>query len=326
MRRNRRMLLLASALLLGGAAPLHAQNYPTVPVQIVTGGAAGGSLDVLIRLLGVRMSEALGQSVVVVNRPGAGGLLAVQSAAASKPDGYTLLFTQMGALCISPAFQGQDMKSLIDKFEPVTQVSTLGVVMTVHAGVPARNLQEFVAYAKAQSAPVPYATPSNQNSLTYLYSVLLTQQADFRMSFVPYKLGPQALLDLSSGRLGAMFDAVTSQMSEIRNGRVRPIAMFSNVRSPLLPDVPTAAEQGFGQVTQGEGWYGLFAPAGTPRAVVERVNAVLQAVLREPEVRQRIGQLGMDVSGMSGEKFKAVVYSDAARWSKLIKDNKIASE
>ncbi|MEK7943925.1 tripartite tricarboxylate transporter substrate binding protein [Pigmentiphaga sp. YJ18] len=300
-----------------------ATPYPTRQIQIVTSSAPGGSMDVLMRLLAKRMTEEMGQPVVVLNKPGGGGLVAVNHVASMAPDGYTFLFTQMGALAISPAINGQDL-SLLDRFEPVTQISTLAISLAVNASLPIHNLAELVEFAKTRGRPLHYATAGNQFSLTYLYSVLFAQQAGIAPGFVPYKLSTQALTDLVSGQIDMMFDAVIPQYPEIQAGRIRSIALFGKTRSALLPDVPTAVEQGYGQVVQGEGWYGLLAPAGTSGAIVDAVHRTLAGILQEPEVRARIGQFDMTVSGMPPAEFKAVLHADARRWAKLIRDNHIA--
>lgn len=304
-------------------AAVHAAPYPSRQIQIITPGAAGGSLDVLLRIISEPLGKSLGQPVLVMNKTGAGGLIAVNEAARARPDGYTLLFTQAGAVTISPAMNHLQALDVLRKLQPVTQVSTLSVLLTANASVPAKNLRELVKLAQTRAQHLSYATAGNQYSLTYLYSLLFSDRAGIKLLFVPYKTSTQALTDLASGQINLMFDASTAQYPEIVAGRVRPLAVFGKTRSALLPDVPTAAEQGF-DVVQGEGWYGLLAPAGTPAAIVDKINSTLLEILERPEVRARIRQLDMHVSALPPEKFKTVIEADARRWSKLIADNHIA--
>ncbi|OWT53779.1 Bug family tripartite tricarboxylate transporter substrate binding protein [Candidimonas nitroreducens] len=304
-------------------AAAHAEPYPSRQIQIITPGAPGGSLDVLLRIISEPLAKSLGQPVLIMNKTGAGGLIAVNEAARARPDGYTLLFTQAGAVTISPAMNQLQALSILRKLQPVTQVSTLSVLLTANASVPAKNLRELVQLAKERTQRLSYATAGNQYSLTYLYSLLFSDRAGIKLLFVPYKTSTQALTDLASGQINLMFDASTAQYPEIVSGRVRPLAVFGKTRSALLPDVPTAAEQGF-DVVQGEGWYGLLAPAGAPAAAVHKINSALLEILERPEIRARIRQLDMHVSALPPDKFKTVIEADARRWSKLIADKHIA--
>ncbi|WP_373377321.1 Bug family tripartite tricarboxylate transporter substrate binding protein [Cupriavidus nantongensis] len=300
-----------------------AADYPARVVEIVTPAGPGSSLDVLARLVSERLAARWGVPVTVKNQVGAGGLIAANTVSRAKPDGYTILFTQAGALTISPALDGIADYDALKKFAPITQVCTLAVSLSVNAAVPARNLNELVALARSKPGELRYASVSNQYGLPYLYSVLFSNMAKIKMLFVPYTSSSQSRVDLLSGRIDLMFDAVMSQYPYVKAGKIRPLAIFANHRSQLLPEVPTAAEQGFDLIS-GEGWYGLLAPAGTPAAVTDSIGKTVAEILKEEKVRHSIGQLDMHITGVAGDAFAKVIQADTARWAKVIREDKIA--
>jgi tripartite-type tricarboxylate transporter receptor subunit TctC len=250
-------------------------------------------------------------------------LIAANAVSRAKPDGYTLLFTQAGALTISPALDKVVGYDALKKFVPITQVCTLAVSLSVNANVPAKDLNELVALARSKPGSLQYASVSNQYGLPYLYSVLLSDTAKINMLFVPYAASGQSLVDLISGRIDLMFDAVAPQYPYVKAGKIRPLAIFAKNRSNLLPDVPTAAEQGFDLVT-GEGWYGLLAPLGTPAVVTTNIQDTVAEILKEEQVKESLGRLDMHISGLSGSAFEKVIAEDTDRWAKLIADHNIA--
>jgi tripartite-type tricarboxylate transporter receptor subunit TctC len=195
--------------------------------------------------------------------------------------------------------------------------------LSVNANVPAKDLNELVALARSKPGSLQYASVSNQYGLPYLYSVLLSDTAKINMLFVPYAASGQSLVDLISGRIDLMFDAVAPQYPYVKAGKIRPLAIFAKNRSNLLPDVPTAAEQGFDLVT-GEGWYGLLAPLGTPAVVTTNIQDTVAEILKEEQVKESLGRLDMHISGLSGSAFEKVIAEDTDRWAKLIADHNIA--
>ncbi len=291
--------------------------WPTRPITLVTGFAPGGLTDVMTRLIASRMSRELGQPIVVDNRAGGATSVASTAVARAAPDGYTLL---MGAssLAINPALQPN-----LTPREPLRELMPIGMgyrsafVLHVHPGLPARNVAEFVAYAKANPGRISFGS-SGTGAVNHLCLELFRLRAGIEVVHVPYRGGAPALIDLRAGRIQAMFAAALEAIPAIREGATRALAVSSATRLPLLPDVPAVAETlpGFDAVF----WQGLFAPPGTPEPVIARLAAALRATTEDPEVRARMAEQGVAAETGDAAVLRRVLVEDTETWGRLIRE------
>jgi tripartite-type tricarboxylate transporter receptor subunit TctC len=297
--------------------------WPTRPITLVTGFAPGGLTDVMTRLIASRMSRELGQPIVVDNRAGGATSVASTAVARAAPDGYTLL---MGAssLAINPALQPN-----LTPREPLRELMPIGMgyrsafVLHVHPGLPARNVAEFVAYAKANPGRISFGS-SGTGAVNHLCLELFRLRAGIEVVHVPYRGGAPALIDLRAGRIQAMFAAALEAIPAIREGATRALAVSSATRLPLLPDVPAVAETlpGFDAVF----WQGLFAPPGTPEPVIARLAAALRATTEDPEVRARMAEQGVAAETGDAAVLRRVLVEDTETWGRLIREAGIQPE
>jgi len=298
---------------LGGGA--WAADFPTRPVRLLVPTAPGGGLDVIARLLAPPMTESLGKPVVVDNRAGASGSIAVETTAHAAPDGHTLLI-----FSVSQVIQAAVQKVPYDMFRdlaPVSQVAAAPYVLTVHPGLPMKNVKEFIAYAKANPRKINYAS-SGVATLQQLASEWLALETGIQLTHVPYKGVGQAFPDLLSGRTQMTMSSVAAMANLIRSKGMRPLAVTSAKRTAMLPDVPTMVESGVPGfvVTQ---WHGIAAPAGTPRPVIERLQKELVKALNQPDVTARLTADGTDVVGTDSWQFAVHMKAEHARWAGVIK-------
>jgi tripartite-type tricarboxylate transporter receptor subunit TctC len=297
--------------------------WPTRPIALVTGFAPGGLTDVMTRLIANRMSRELGQPIVVENRAGGATSIASTAVARATPDGYTLL---MGAssLAINPTLQPN-----LTPREPLRELVPVGMgyrsafVLHVHPGLPARNVAEFIAYAKANPGRISFGS-SGTGAVNHLCLELFRLRAGIEVVHVPYRGGAPALIDLRAGRIQAMFAAALEAIPAIREGATRALAVSSATRLPLLPEVPAVAETlpGFDAVF----WQGLFAPAGTPEPVIARLAAALRATTEDPEVRARMAEQGVAAETGDAAALRRVLGEDTATWGRLIRETGIQPE
>lgn len=312
----RPLLRLAGRLVLGAAivacAPAAlAQSYPTQPVTLVVGFAPGGSADILARLLGTKLSERLGQQVVVENKPGAGATIATSQVAAAPADGHTLLFVTSGHAG-SGALYSNLSYDPVKGFAPVAKVGASPVVVVVPAASKLRSLQDLIDTARRQPGQLNYAAGGGGATVTALAAEYLKSDARIDMLNIPYKGSGPALTALLAGEVDVGFDIPSSALPHIQSGKLRALAVSSKTRSSVLPEVPTIAEQGLPGF-EVLGWFGLLAPAGTPPEVVQRLNREVDAVLREPDVKERLAQLGVEPGGGSAAEFAALLAADTKR-------------
>ena len=309
-------LALALALVAPGAAAA-ADAYPAKPVRLIVGFAPGGANDLVARAVATRLSPRLGQQVVVENRAGAGGNIATELVARAAPDGYTLLLASVASFAMSPALLGKVPFDPISDFAPVTQAAIVTSLLSVHPSVPARNLKQLVALAKARPGSINYATPGT-GSIAHLASELLWITAGIKMNHVPYKGGGPAVADAIAGHVEAMYSLISTQTPHVRSGRLRALAVSSGKRSSALPDVPTVAESGYPGF-EASGWLGLAFPAKTPRAIVERLHRESAAVINSKEVQDQLADLGLDAEASDPAAFHALIRSDHARWDRVVR-------
>ena len=317
----RRTLLAATLALLACSALAQAPEvWPNRPIRLIVGYQVGGPTDLTARLLATQLSSALGQPVVVENKPGAGSNLASEQVAAAAPDGYTLLLA--AAPITINAFLYKHIKYDVQKsFEPIVNVMSAPSVLAVAQSVPARNLQQLIALAKKQPGVLSFGSSGNGGS-QHLAGELLMQRADIKLIHVPYKGASSALNDLMAGQITMVFMTSMSALPHLLAGNPRPIAVASEKRLPQLPDVPTLSESGLPGFAA-ESWNGLFAPANTPRAIVDRLNREVNAALAQPSVRAALVSQGAVVQGGSSAEFQSYIAAEVMRWGKLLKTLKV---
>jgi tripartite-type tricarboxylate transporter receptor subunit TctC len=299
------------------------QPYPRKPVHLVLGLPAGGGADAIARIVAQGLSETVGQQVVVENRPGASGVIASDSVAKAAPDGYTLLLGG-SALTLQPAFGKTLPFDPVKDFAPVSLVADVPVVLIVGATSPLRSVADLVAYAKAHPAQLNYASAGNGSSL-HLFMELFKLRTGIQATHVPYKGGVQAAPDLIRGEIQTMFEILPTQISNIKAGKVRALAITSGRRNAQLPDVPTMTELGFNDLEVGV-WYGLYAPAGTPTEVVDALHAALAKVLASKPTQDRLAQLGAKPAPSTPSQLAAFQHAEVERWSRVIRSSGATSE
>jgi tripartite-type tricarboxylate transporter receptor subunit TctC len=308
--------LVAATVLLPGTAP--AQGYPAKPVRLIVPFAAGGTTDVLARLVGQELGEALGQQFLVENRPGAGGNIGTEVAVKAAPDGYTLLMSFDGTLAINPNTYRKLAFDPQRDLAPVASVAQVPLLIVVHPGVAAETIGEFVALAKARPGRVNYSSAGN-GSTGHLAGELFRARAGIDMVHIGYKGGGQAVQDLLGGQIQMVVTALPTVEGHLKGGKLRALAFTSAKRVPGAPDVPTLAESGFAGF-EVVSWYGILAPAGTPPDIVRKLNAEINRILKLPAVRDRMVALGTEPTGGTPEQFAETIKADTARWAKVVAD------
>lgn len=304
---------LAAALLV---LPAAAQTYPTKPVRVLLSVPAGATPDVTARLLTPKLSERFGQQFIVDNRPGAGGLIGAEIASKAAPDGYTLFLSSPGALTILPHLRKVPYDTLKD-FTPISLISVGPFVLMVHPSVAARTVKELIALARAQPGKLNYASAGN-GVANHLAMELFKHMAGVDILHVPYKGAPQAVSDVVAGHMNMMFNSIAPIVAHIKAGRVRVLGIASAARSPQLPDVPTISEAGVPGF-EAVNWFGLFAPAGTPRHIVGRLNEATVDILRARETQSQFIALGADPVGSSASEFADFVRRDLENYAQIVK-------
>ena len=321
---NKRFFTLGlSAAMLALAVPVAAQTYPSKPIKIVVPFPAGGTSDVLARLIGQKMTESWGQPVVVENKPGSSGNLGADAVAKSAPDGYTLALMDVGNLVISPALFKLPF-SVEKDFAPVAMVAYSPHLLAVSTKVPANTPAELVAYAKAQKGKLNYAVAAGMGSASHLAGVMYAQRSGIEWGYVPYKGGAQAITDLIGGQVDVMFNGMVATYPHVKAGKIKLIAISSAKRNAQMPDTPTVAESLPGFLTGS--FQGLLAPAGTPKAVIDKVYAEVQRITALPDVRERLTTLGAEPSAMSPAEFGNWLKAEIPAMAKIVKDEKITAE
>ena len=313
----RRIATLALVLAAGAAS---AQNYPNKPIRWLIPFSAGGPTDVLARAIAPKLGESLGVAVLVENRVGAGGSLAMDAVAKAAPDGYTIGMGHTGTQAINPHLYAKLPYDPLKDFAPITPVVSYVNVLVVNPNVPAKTVAELVAYAKANPGKANFASGGN-GATNHLSGELLKALTGAPMVHVPYKGSAPALTDVIAGNATCMFDILVTSLPQIRAGKVRPLAITSSKRSPYAPDIPTMKEAGVtGYDEAGSDlWFGVFAPAGTPKPVVDRLHAELVKALATPEVSERIRAQAYDTWTLAPEEFAAFLRTDHAKWGKVVK-------
>ncbi len=316
---KRSALALSVAACLPGAA-LAADAYPSRTVTIINPWAAGGPSDSFIRPIAQELSTRLGQAVVIENKSGASGTIGASFVARAKPDGYTLFFSHLNPIAIAPSLNPKPPYDPVKDFEPITLIASGPAVLVVRSDFPAKNLAEFVAYARANPGKVSYGSVG-VGSNTHLAGSMLANAGNVEMVHVPYRGSANIQTDILGGQLSSAFVNLSGAMGLIQEGKLRPLAVSTLQRSSVLPDVPAVAETlpGF----EVNGWYGLMAPAGTPKDIVQKLNREVTAILKMPEIVARLQQGGMEPAPLSPEAYAEMIKTEIARWAEAVKAAKI---
>ena len=316
-------VLLAASLAQAHATMATAQGYPTRTIRLIAHSSPGGTSDILGRLVAQKLTEALGQQVVVENRAGASGIIGVEVAAKAAPDGYTLLITQT-SIAINPSMFAKLPYNAMRDFAPITQLVAAPNLLMVHPSVPATRVKGFIALAKAKPGSLVNGSPG-QGTSPHLSAELFKIMTGIRLDHVQYKGAGMAIVSLLAGEIPVMFTTPPTAMPYIKAGRLRPLGATTTTRIEALPDVPTIAEAGLPGYESVQ-WFGMLVPAGTPRAIVERLHQEIVRGLRAPDMRERLTSLGLNAVGSTPEQFAAYIKSETEKWAKVIKSMGIKSE
>jgi tripartite-type tricarboxylate transporter receptor subunit TctC len=315
----KRFVLLVTLLL--GCTVSQAQ-YPNKPIRFIVGFPPGGSADPTTRIVGAALQEQLGQPIVVENRPGADSAIAAEQVSKMAADGYTLMFASNSAMTAAVALRKNPAYDPLKDFTPISMVGRATVFFYVHPSVPAKTLQEFVAYAKANPGKLVYGTG---NPLSILYGQQLMSATGIQMLHVPYKGEGPLNPDILAGRVHSSFLSTGTAVSNAKDGRLRPLAVLLNRRSPLLPEVPTIDEAGVPQVTVRQ-WAGVYGPPNLPKDIVARLNKEVNLLLKRPEVLEKLQSYGYAAEGSTPERLLEINRADLELWRKLVKEAGIALE
>jgi tripartite-type tricarboxylate transporter receptor subunit TctC len=306
------------------ASGVSAQPYPSKPVRMIVPFAPGGNVDINARAVAPALGQALGQQVIVENRPGAGGIIGADTVAKSAPDGYTLLMASSSIMTNGPALYPKLPYDIVRDFAPVGRVAVVPLAIVVHPSLPARTTKELIAVAKAQGGNLLMAN-AGVGTTNHLIAELFMIRTGTRMTLIPYKGSAPALVDLVAGHVYGHVDQISSALPYIKAGRIRAIAVTTAKRAVALPEVPTLAESGVpgfdaSTVT------GVLAPAATPRDVVARLNSILVKILATPVMKERFAAVGAEVQSSTSEELAAYIREDLAQWIKVVKQAGIKVE
>ena len=299
------------------AAP--AQDYPAKPIRLIVPFPPGGGTDIAARTVANKLSETLRWTFVIENKPGAGGNLGVEQAVKSPPDGYTLVVGQTSNLAINPTLYAKLPYDPLKDLSPIALIVSAPVVLVVAANSPYKSLGDLLAAARRDPGAVTFASPGN-GTVSHLAGELLQRASGVEFTHVPYKGAAQAMTDLLGGQVQSFMSSVPSALAQIRGGRLRAIAVTSAKRAAEMPEVPAIAESGYAGF-DATTWYGLLAPAGTPAAVIKRLNAEVNRALGMPDVSGRLAAEGGEVLGGSPERFASLLKADHAKWGRMVKES-----
>lgn len=311
--------LLALAL---GLAPLvtvvhAAEGYPQRPIRFVVPFAPGGSTDTLARSIGIKLSETMGEQIVVDNRAGGNGNIGMQIVAEAPPDGYTIVLGYIANLAIGPHLYAKLPFDPVKSFAPITLLAESPNILVAHPSLPVKNMKELIAYAKAHPGKLNFGSASVA-SVGHLTGVMLNQMAGIDMQHVPYKGSGQAVVDVVGGQIQLMFSGMSSVMPHVKAGRLKALVVTGAKRSPAVPDVPTIAESGFPGFSA-TAWYGVLAPAKTPKPIVKRLHDEIVKSLAQPDVKQRLESVGFELIGGTPDQLAEHIKTEIKKWEKVVK-------
>ena len=300
------------------ALPAAAADYPTKPIRLIVGFAPGGGTDTTARAISAKLTDLLGQQIIIDNRPGAAGNIATEMVSKATPDGYTLLMGTIAALAINPSLYTTKLPfDSIKDFAPITQAVDSTNILSLHPSVPAGSVKELIALAKAKS--LNYGS-SGVGGTGHLAGELFNTMAGVKMTHIPYKGGGPAMIELVGGQVQLVFATAASAVPQIKGGKIKGIAVTTAKRAALMPNLPTISEAGLPGF-DANNWYGLLAPANTPRPIINRLNAEVTKVLAMPDVKNFLFNQGLDPAPGTPEKFGAYIKSEMTKWAKVVKDS-----
>jgi tripartite-type tricarboxylate transporter receptor subunit TctC len=308
----------AGLLLAWSACAAWGQAWPSKPIRMVVAFPPGGPTDIVSRVIAQRLSEQLGQQVIIDNKPGAGGNIAAELIANAPADGHTL-FYNTSAVVIGPALYSKVNYDTLKDFAPVALTASVPMVLVVNPNLPARSVKEFLDLARSKPGQLNYSS-SGTGTITHLASAMLSTQTGIQTQHVPYKGSAPGLVDLASGQTQFMIDTINTVLPYVRDGRLRGLAVSSIKRSSVLPDLPTLHESGLSGF-DASAWQGIMAPAATPSDIVQRLNTEVNKALAHPEVRAKLAAQGADVLGGTSAEYAAYLRSELPRWAKAVKDS-----
>jgi tripartite-type tricarboxylate transporter receptor subunit TctC len=322
---RRRALALFGAVAAFDAFPARAETFPSRPIRIVVPQAPGGNSDTFGRILAQKLGERLNQQVIVENRAGAGGTLGSALVAKAAPDGYSLVVADNGTHAIAPTLYGAKLPYDVFKdFTPIMLAATFPTVIILHPSVPAQNVQEFVALVRSQPGKISYSSAGTGNGSHLTVELFRAAAGGLDMVHVPYKGGAPAVQALLSGEVQACAVSVNTAMPHINSGKARALGVASTKRSPALPDVPTFIENGI--PFQADNWLALMGPAGIPDDIAGKLNQEIAVTLREPDTRERLAKIGLEVVASSGPDLTEVLKRDVPKWGKAVRDSGAVAE
>jgi tripartite-type tricarboxylate transporter receptor subunit TctC len=301
-----------------------ADEYPDKPIKFICPYAAGGLTDILTRILAQRLSERLRQPVVVENRTGAGGIIGMEVATKSAADGYTIVMVSQGMASVNPVLYKNLSYDTMRDFVPIAQVASFPLVLTANPGLPPKSVKEFIELARAKPGGMNYGSAGNA-ATSHLMMEMFKHKADIDVMHVPFKGEAPAITELMGGRLSVMFITLGAALPHIQSGKLRAIGLATKERSKLAPEVPTISEAGLPDFVV-QGWYGILAPAGVPKPVVDRLSREFVAIANEPEMRERLLARGIDSGGSPSEAFGKWIRDEMERWRKVVTDANIRAD
>ena len=305
------------------ATSVWAQSWPNRPVRMIIAFPPGGPTDLVSRVLAQRLSEQLGQQVIVDNKPGAGGNLAAELAAKATPDGYTI-FYNTSAIVIGPALYGKVNYDTLKDFAPVALTASVPMVLVVNPQLPARSVKEFLDLARSRPGALNYSS-SGTGTITHLASAMMSAQTGVQTQHIPYKGSAPGLTDLAAGQTQFMIDTINTVLPYVRDNRLRGLAVTSSKRSSLLPDLPTLAESGMPGF-DAAAWQGIVVPAGTPADIIQKLNVEVNRALANPDLRARLASQGAEILGGTPAEYAAHLRTEMPRWAKAVKDSGATAE
>jgi tripartite-type tricarboxylate transporter receptor subunit TctC len=303
---------------------VHAQPYPNKPIRVVVPFAAGGSADGIARVVAQPLSEALGQTVVLDNRAGAGGTIGANMVAQAAPDGYTLLISATGPNAVAPSVYRNLPYDPLRSFAPIGRLSVQPSIIVVNPSLGVKTVSELIALASAKPGQLNFGSPG-VGTTSHLGGELFKSLAKIDIVHVPYKTGPVALTDLISGQLNVIFDNIGPLIPHVKSGKIRALAVASAARTPLLPELPTAAESGLPGFEYSI-WFGVSAPSGTPAAIVALWNSKIAGILKSQSIKDTFTSMSAEVSASTPQEFQTFIAADVARWAKIVKFARIAPQ